>query len=227
MAIVLAGHNGSGKSTFWYRSLAEQLQMPLVNADRMMLSILPDVAPGSPLPEWAAHLRDTDESWMRVAQNGVKAFVGHAMNAKVPLAMETVFSHWKELQDGKVESKIEMIADLQKAGYFVLLIFVGLASVELSISRVATRVAEHGHGVEEPKLRARFPRTQKAIAAALEVADASLLADNSRDRKRAFTICRVEIGGKERFDLRSSPATIPSKVITRWLDIVSPRDPGS
>lgn len=34
-AFVLAGHNGSGKSTLWYQRLAAQLQVPLVNADRL------------------------------------------------------------------------------------------------------------------------------------------------------------------------------------------------
>jgi predicted ABC-type ATPase len=43
LAIVLAGHNGAGKSTMWYDHLAPQLKLPLVNADRMMLSVLPDV----------------------------------------------------------------------------------------------------------------------------------------------------------------------------------------
>ena len=42
LAIILAGHNGSGKSTFWRRNLADELRMPLVNADRMMLAILPE-----------------------------------------------------------------------------------------------------------------------------------------------------------------------------------------
>jgi len=45
VAFVLAGHNGSGKSTLWYSRLAESLRMPLVNADRMMMSILPDADP--------------------------------------------------------------------------------------------------------------------------------------------------------------------------------------
>jgi predicted ABC-type ATPase len=186
---VLAGHNGSGKSTLWHRSLADEMQVPLVNADRMMVSILPEVNSEGALPPWAADLRDTDESWMRVAQKGVQAFVGHAMNAKVPFAMETVFSHWVEREDGTFESKVDRIRDMQDAGYFVLLVFVGLASVELSVSRVATRVIEHGHGVAEAKLRERFPRTQKAVAAALKVADASLAtkhstSDVARDLRR-------------------------------------------
>lgn len=45
LAIILAGHNGSGKSTMWRKSLSGQLQIPLLNADRMMLSILPEAFP--------------------------------------------------------------------------------------------------------------------------------------------------------------------------------------
>jgi predicted ABC-type ATPase len=36
LAIVLAGHNGSGKSTMWYGHLSSVLKIPLINADRMM-----------------------------------------------------------------------------------------------------------------------------------------------------------------------------------------------
>jgi pantothenate kinase-related protein Tda10 len=33
LAIMLAGHNGSGKSTMWRKHLSDRLQMPLINAD--------------------------------------------------------------------------------------------------------------------------------------------------------------------------------------------------
>ncbi len=49
VAIVLAGHNGSGKSTFWYDRLADDLQIPLVNADRITLSLLPPIGAGEKL----------------------------------------------------------------------------------------------------------------------------------------------------------------------------------
>ena len=68
--------------------------------------------------------------------------------------------------------------------------------------RVATRMAENGHDVPEAKIRSRFPRAQQAIAAAIKVADASLLTDNSRLASQAFTVCRVEVGGVETFDIR-------------------------
>lgn len=222
LAIIVAGHNGSGKSTFWHRTLANELQLPLVNADRMMLSILPEPTSDGSLVPWARTLRDEHQGWMQVAQRGVHAFVGHALAAKVPFALETVFSDWRPQPDGTFASKIDQIKQLQAAGYYVLLIFVGLATVEISMARVATRVSEHGHDVPPDKLRDRFPRTQTAISHALSVADASLLADNSRTRAEAFTICRVQTGSTEQYDVRAQPGPVPP-VFSAWLDVVSPR----
>lgn len=221
LAIILAGHNGSGKSTMWRKSLSTQLRIPLLNADRMMLSILPEPDSSGALVDWAQELRDTDLGWMQVAQSGVKAFAAHAMRAKVPFAMETVFSHWNVREDGTVESKLDLIRDLQKADYFVLLFFVGLTNVDLSILRVMTRVAEHGHGVPPAKLVDRFPRTQQAIREAAKIADATIFTDNSRNEKQAFTVCRVQLGEESLFDLRTTGDTVP-RVILAWLEKVSP-----
>lgn len=221
LAVILAGHNGSGKSTLWYGRLAKRLQIPLVNADRMMLSILPESEQGQRLPSWAAALRDSNESWMRVAQNGVLAFVTHAMAAMVPFAMETVFSHWRMQDDGSHESKIALIRQMQDAGYFVMLVFVGLTSAELSIVRVHTRVKLGGHAVPEAKLRSRFPRTQRAIREAASVADATIMVDNSRTTSQAFTVCRVQLKDNVIFDRRRSSRRAPIE-IANWLDVISP-----
>lgn len=207
----------------WRKVLSDQLQMPLVNADRMMLSVLPEANSEGKLADWARELRDKNEDWMRVAQRGVQAFVAHAMQAKVPFAMETVFSHWVEHDDGRIESKIEQIREMQAAGYFVLLLFVGLANSSLSILRVQTRVAENGHDVEAARLTARFPRTQKAINAAMNVADATVLLDNSRSPKQAFTVCVVRQGPTHHYDIRNNSESVP-KVIVEWLSIVCPDD---
>jgi len=220
LGVILAGHNGSGKSTMWRRSLADRLEMPLINADRIMLSILPEPNEDGHLVPWAARLRDRDVGWMRVAQQGVQAFAGHAMAERVPFAMETVFSYWEEQADGRIASKIDLITNLQAADYFVLLLFVGLPNAESSINRVATRVREGGHGINVPTLRRRFPKTQKAIAAALKVADASILVDNSRTPDKAFTVCRVQIGPMPLFDVRRGDGRPPA-VISAWLDVVA------
>jgi predicted ABC-type ATPase len=217
LAIVLAGHNGSGKSTMWRRLLSDRLQMPLVNADRMMLSILPEPGDDGHLAPWAVELRDSNRSWMGVAQQGVLAFVGHAMGAKVPFAMETVFSHWDPKPGGGFASKIDLILDMQNAGYFVLLLFVGLTNADLSVLRVTTRVSEGGHGVDEATLRKRFPKTQRAISEALKVADASILVDNSRTPSEAFTVCSVRVGDELLYDSRSSGNPAPLIFWRGWM----------
>jgi predicted ABC-type ATPase len=223
LAIIVAGHNGSGKSTMWYDHLAPYIQMPLVNADRMMMSILPEPRSGR-LPPWAQTLRNENTSWMRVAQRGVEAFVLQAMAHEVPFAMETVFSDWRPQPDGTIASKIDRIVELQAAGYFVLLLFVGLSDAQLSIGRVMTRVSEGGHAVDQTRLLDRFPRTQRAIAAALPIANAAILADNSREPTQAFTVCRVQMQAEEVYDLRADGGGVPAE-IAAWLNVVAPRQP--
>jgi predicted ABC-type ATPase len=92
LAIVLAGHNGSGKSTLWYDKLADQLKIPLINADRLTLSILPHpIDAKQTLRPWAAKLRDSDERWQKLSQEGVQLFMGLIMDQHMPFGFETVF----------------------------------------------------------------------------------------------------------------------------------------
>ncbi len=225
LAIVLAGHNGSGKSTLWYDTLADKFQMPLVNADRLTLSLLPPVGSDKMLKPWASHLRDTDERWHRLAQSGVRLFMDLAMDQRMPFAFETVFSHLEKQPDGTVKSKADMIRTLQAKGYFVVLLFVGLASAELSILRVSTRRRQGGHAVPEEKLRTRFPRTQEAIRLAAAIADLTVMSDNSRGIAEAFTIVRAQRKQETLYDCRDSRfAASPElvKVASRWLANVAP-----
>ncbi len=221
-AIIVAGHNGSGKSTMWRRDLSEVLQMPLINADRLALSIYPEPDAQGFLPAWAAAMRDGDRAWLRITQQGVTSFIGHAMAAKAPFAMETVFSHERLRPDGTRETKIDLIREMQQAGYFVLLFFVGLTNADLSVLRVQTRVLEGGHGIPEETLRLRFPRTQRIVAEAALVADAAIMADNSRDQTRAFTVCRVQLAGRGLYDLRDTRAGAPP-ALQAWMNRVAPR----
>jgi len=111
---------------------------------------------------------------------------------------------------------------MQDAGYFVLLAFVGLSGSALSIARVQTRIHSGGHGVPVDKLLSRFERTQTAIRAASQIADACIMLDNSRGEKDAFTVCRIQLREEAVFDLREAD-TLPPTPITAWLDVLSPR----
>jgi predicted ABC-type ATPase len=219
-AFVLAGHNGSGKSTLWYDRLVTSLQMPLINADRLTTSILPEKNGGDGLPPWAQRLRDEDERWQELSQQGVKAFKRLVMDKQIPFAFETVFSHWIEREDGSIESKADDILELQEAGYFVVLLFVGLSSVSLSVARVQTRMTQGGHAVPVDKLKKRFPRTQKAIRHAAPMADMAIYFDNSRKLSEAFTLVRVQQKDVILFDCRSDEYEVSDdlkQVAMRWL----------
>lgn len=218
-AFVLAGHNGSGKSTLWYDRLVKSLQMPLINADRLTTSILPEKGEDG-LPAWAQRLRDEDQRWHELSQQGVKAFKRLVMAKQIPFAFETVFSHWVERADGTVESKADDILELQEAGYFVVLLFVGLASASLSTARVQTRRSQGGHAVPVKKLVDRYPRTQKAIGHAAPLADMAIFFDNSRKPEQAFSLVRVQQKKDVLFDCRSEEYGVSDdlkKVAMRWL----------
>lgn len=66
------------------------------------------------------------------------------MDEKEAFGFETVFSHWMRRPDGTYESKVDDILSMQKKGYFVVLIFVGLTGLALSILRVQTRRRTEG-----------------------------------------------------------------------------------
>lgn len=198
VAFVLTGHNGSGKSTLWYLRMADQLEMPLINADRLTLSILPQ----PPLPDWAIRLRDKDERWQKVSQSGVNVFRQLVMDQGISFAYETVFSYWQAKVGGGFSSKAEDIQHMQKAGYVVVVLFVGLSNVELSLLRVKTRHSLGGHDVPKQKLIERFPRTQAAIGYASTLADMTLMFDNSRNQQKAFAMVRAQTPKEVLFDAR-------------------------
>jgi predicted ABC-type ATPase len=224
-AIVLAGHNGSGKSTLWYDKLADSIQYPLVNADRLTLSLLPELE-DKKLKPWATRLRDEDENWQRLSQESVQLLMGLIRARKMSFDYETVFSHLVKQTNGPpTSSKIDAIKTLQREGYFVVLMFVGLANAELSIARVATRKSMGGHDVPEEKLRSRFKRTQQAVKIASFIADATLMFDNSRTLEEAFAPVRWQYKETVLFDCRNGEAEKNSELVlaaSPWLTEVAP-----
>lgn len=226
LAIILAGHNGSGKSTLWRERFANVLQIPLINADRLVLSTLPEPKGDPPrLPSWADDLRDNDERWQRVSQAVVQSFVERAVERQVSFAYETVFSYFERQPNGDYRSKCDLIKKFQQAGYAVALLFVGLANAEISILRVETRREQGGHAVPKDKLYKRFSRTQDAIAMAAPQADLTLMFDNSRTPAKAFSLARAQAGSVVHYDCRVSELADKElvRVTDTWLSKVAPK----
>ena len=93
-----------------------------------------------------------------------------------------------------------------------MLLFVGLATVELSTLRVETRKEQGGHGVPLDKLQSRFPRTQLAVGHAAPLADMTLMFDNSRSSEKAFALVRAQRGNRVLFDCRDPRYSVENEL---------------
>ena len=105
----------------------------------------------------------------------------------------------------------------------MVLLFVGLATVELSTLRVETRKEQGGHGVPLDKLQSRFPRTQLAVGHAAPLADMTLMFDNSRSSEKAFALVRAQRGNRILFDCRDPRYSVENElraIADTWLDKV-------
>ncbi|MBL8673746.1 MAG: hypothetical protein JNL07_02580 [Rhodospirillales bacterium] len=170
--LVLAGSNGAGKSTF-HDLYVRPLGLAFVNADL----IARDLGIADPV----ARARRAGE----VAEDERRSLLARGES----FCMETVFSD-------PVGAKLGLLRDARRAGYEVVLLFIGIDGPDLSLLRVAQRVAQGGHDVPDDRLRARFPRTLENLKRAIGEVDMALLLDNS-DAERPFrTVARYERGAR-------------------------------
>lgn len=152
---VLAGPNGAGKSTLYKTRVAPHVAAEFVNADQIQRDELRD-----PSMEASYNAAQLAEQRRR-----------ELMAAHQDLVTESTFSH---------PSKLQLLDDARVAGYRVMVFHVNVASADLSVARVAARVAEGGHDVPEDKARERYVRNQSLIRTAVLQADRAFVYDNSR-----------------------------------------------
>lgn len=170
LLVLLAGSNGAGKSTLYDHALRDT-GLPFVNAD-----LIADALPGPP-----SLARDLDAARRADAERAELVAAGHSF------ITETVFSDPKG-------AKLEMLRDAQRHGYAVWLVFVGLASPELSVLRVSQRVASGGHSVPVDRLFARYERTLRNAREAVRFVDRAWLFDNSSDLEPYRLVATFERG---------------------------------
>ncbi len=149
---LIAGPNGSGKTTFVERHLNHY---EFVNADIIALAMNP-TNPDSVAREamFAAEAKRKD-----LLQQG-KTFVA-----------ETVFSH---------ESKLELLREAKQAGYNVQLVFICTEDPTLNAGRIKQRVAKGGHDVPMDKIAPRYARSIANAQAAVLLVDRLHVYDNTR-----------------------------------------------
>lgn len=130
--VIIAGPNGAGKSTTAPLLLHDALRVTeFVNADTI-----------------AAGLSAFQPETVAVAAGKLMLQrLRHLASRRVSFAFETTLAS---------RSFRPWIIELQKGGYHVHLLFLGLQNPELAISRVAERVRLGGHSVPDATIRRRF-----------------------------------------------------------------------
>lgn len=150
LLVMLAGPNGAGKSTFFEAHL-RALGLPFLNADVLARGTGLDAYQAA---ETIAAIRD--------------GFIAR----KEGFIAETVLSD-------PVGEKVGVLADAAEAGFDVTLIYIGIASIDLSRERVRARVTAGGHDVPAEKLAARFERSLANLERSIARLPRVLVYDNS------------------------------------------------
>jgi predicted ABC-type ATPase len=148
--VALAGPNGAGKTTF-HGSHLRHAALPFINAGVLAreLGLTPYVA-----ADLANSLR---REWVKRGESFV---------------FESVFSD-------PVGDKLAFLLEAAKAGYVIVLCFIGISNADLCEQRVAMRVSQGGHDVPSDKLSSRFPRISANLAAAIRQLPHVFIFDNS------------------------------------------------
>jgi predicted ABC-type ATPase len=153
---VIAGPNGSGKTTFAMKFLPEYVKCPnFINADLIAKGLAPFE------PERAAIKAG------KMVLEQIQEYVDKGFD----FAFETTLS-------GK--SYYNLMKKFKTAGYGLHLFFLWLPAPELAIARIKDRVAEGGHNIPNSDVRRRFGRGIKNFLGMYEkIFDTWLLFDNS------------------------------------------------
>jgi predicted ABC-type ATPase len=167
LLVVIAGHNGAGKTTFYTQRLGPVIGGMVdahVNADDIELAMSNALGRGRLSKEELEDLAGAEATRLR------KQYLAQ----DVSFSFETVFSD-------PAMDKARFMEEARQRGYLVVLLAIGLKSIEKSKERVATRHARGGHNIRAEKLEQRYGRVLRNFALGASAASLAIFLDNSED----------------------------------------------
>ena len=170
--IVIAGPNGSGKTTITSRILQHEWLEDSIY-------INPDNVAQQKFGDW-----NNQEAVLKAAQYCQNQREECLAN-KQSMIFETVMS---------AAEKLDFILRAKKQGFFIRLFFVGTSSPTINASRIASRVLKGGHDVPIIKIISRYFKSIGNCKLAASLADRTYVYDNSADGKEAQLLFRMTDG---------------------------------
>ena len=170
--IVIAGPNGSGKTTITSKILKHEW---LEGA----IYINPDNVAQERFGDW-----NSPDAIMKAAQY-CEEQREQCLHNKQSLIFETVLSS---------EGKVDFIRRAHEAGYFIRLFFVSTNHPSINSSRIAKRVMKGGHDVPIPKIISRYQKSIVNCKRCAALADRVYVYDNSIEDTDARLLFRMSDG---------------------------------
>lgn len=170
--IVIAGPNGSGKTTITSKILRHEW---LEDA----IYINPDQVAQEMFGDW-----NSPEAVMQAAQY-CEQLREQCLFKKHSLIFETVLSS---------EEKVDFIRRAHEAGYFIRIFFVSTSHPAINASRIAQRVLEGGHDVPITKIISRYQKSILNCQRVASIANRVYVYDNSVEDTEARLLFRMTDG---------------------------------
>ena len=131
---IIAGPNGSGKTTFAKEFIAE-IKLPFLNADEIALGLSPNDIQAKRLTAGRQFLRVID----RLVHEGKSFAVETTMAGK----------YW-----------LPLLKNIKRRKYSIYLIYIFVENIKEALKRIDVRVKKGGHSVPVEDVRRRFRRSK-------------------------------------------------------------------